>query len=282
MRSEAAVVLKDWRADLHCHSTCSDGTVSPLQLVELGHALGLQGLSITDHDTIAAYSSEVEEAAQRQGIQLLPGVEFSAEYKGHSIHILGYSFLPKNSVILNFCRRHALRRYQRAMAILSRLKMLGISIERELLPKELIGRPHIALALMEMGVVSSIAEAFKIYLGKGGKAYLETDSFSVEETLEVIHAAGGLAVLAHPHLVKNRKIIEELVALPFDGIEGYYGRFPLYSNRPWLALAEKKGLLITGGSDFHGEVKPESVLGSSWIDFARFSPLWEHYQKKEL
>lgn len=273
------MVLNDWRADLHCHSTCSDGTASPLQLLELAHALGLQGLSITDHDTVAAYSSEVEEAAQRQGIQLLPGVEFSAERKGHSIHILGYSFLPSSPIIIDFCHRHALRRYQRAVAIVARLKTLGISIEMERLPKDLIGRPHIALALMEMGVVSSVEEAFKIYLGKGGKAYLETDSFSVEETLEVIHAAGGLAVIAHPHLVKNRKIIEELVALSFDGIEGYYGRFPLHANRPWLALAEKKGLLITGGSDFHGQVKPDSVLGSSWVDLARFTPLWEHYRQ---
>lgn len=273
------VSVSDWRADLHCHSTCSDGTASPLQLIELAHILGLQGLSITDHDTVAAYSAEANKAAQHQGILLLPGVEFSAEHKGHSIHILGYAFLPNNPVIIDFCHRHALRRYQRAAAIVARLKALGISIEMERLPKDLIGRPHIALALMEIGVVSSVAEAFKMYLGKGGKAYLETDSFSVEETLDVIYAAGGLAVIAHPHLVKNRKIIEELVSLPFDGIEGYYGRFPLHGNRPWLALAEKKRLLITGGSDFHGEVKPESVLGSSWVDRARFTPLWEHYQK---
>lgn len=271
-------VDRGWRADLHCHSSSSDGTLTAEQLVELAVSQGLQGLSITDHDTVAAYSEPLEHKAAHLGLCLLPGVEFSAEHKGHSIHILSYGFLPSNCLIVDFCQRHLARRHRRAEAIVAKLKTLGIEISQEQLPQGIIGRPHIAVALLQLGIVSTVEEAFRRFLGQGALAYVSTENFSVEETLELIHKANGLAFLAHPHLIKSKKVVQEVATMPFDGIECYYGRFCLQANRPWLLLAQKNGYRVSGGSDFHGDIKPQSILGSSWVDFSHFEPLWQHYK----
>ena len=269
-----------FRADLHCHTTCSDGTVSPREIIKLAKQVGMSGLSITDHDTIEAYQSAVS-CAKTEGLELIPGVEFSTTHRGVSIHILGYAFSLKSDAIHSLCKKHRERRIKRYLAILEKLEQNDMPIsEGELLsahPEGSIGRPHIALAMMQKGYVSSVDQAFKKYLGEGKLCYTKGHAFPVEETIDVIHKGGGLAVIAHPHLIRNASITQDLLNMPFDGIEGYYARFPPSEELKWIEIGKEKGWFITGGSDFHGEVKPHLPLGCSWVGPETFQLLSDHY-----
>ncbi|PJD93251.1 MAG: phosphatase [Parachlamydia sp.] len=273
----------DFRADMHCHSLCSDGTFSPEKLVELAHQIGLKGLSITDHDSIEAYP-EAQITAERLGICLLSGVEFSTEHLGVSIHVLAYGFALQHPLIAQFCARHLARRIERNQEILALLRKHRMPIKEEELSaistRGTVGRPHIALAMVKQGYVKTLREAFKKYLGEGKSCYAPGKAFSVEETLEVIHQAKGLAVIAHPHLIDNNRILRSLLGMPFDGIECYYGRFPLQIHERWLDIAHKKQWLISGGSDFHGEIKPDIALGCSWVNEELFDKFFQYFQQQ--
>ena len=274
--------MSEFRADLHCHTTCSDGSLTPKQIVRHAVDLGLQGLSITDHDTVEAYVEATPEA-EKLGLKLIPGAEFSANMDGISIHILAYSFSPTNPLMQDFCQRHKLRRQNRNRAILEKLAKKGMTISEEELnnsqsiPHHSIGRPHIALEMVRKGYVSSLQEAFKRFIGESAPCYDVGESFSVQETIELIHAVQGLAVIAHPHLVNKREIIHKLLKFPFDGIECFYSRFSPEDHKRWVEIAEKKQWLVTGGSDFHGDIKPNVALGCSWISEEPFNILLQHY-----
>lgn len=273
--------MKPFHADLHCHSTYSDGTASPADLVKMAVEINLSGLSITDHDSINAYP-EVLPLAKELNLEIISGVEFSSVHKGTSVHILGYAFPLENPAIQKFCSRHHLRRENRNKGILERLAKHGIPILEEEIRKitkanQTIGRPHIAQAMIKKGYVKSIREAFKVYLGEGKKCYAEGESFSAEETIDLIHEAKGLAVIAHPHLLNDRKTLHELLEMNVDGLECFYACFSHAANLPWIKLAEKKHLLMTGGSDFHGDMKPQISLGSSWVGEDIFRTLQKHY-----
>lgn len=274
--------MTNFRADLHCHTTCSDGTVTPKEIISLAVQSGLSGLSITDHDTIEAYQTATR-YAQEKGIELIPGVEFSTSHAGESVHILGYAFSLKSDAIHALCAKHKERRIQRYRAILDKLAQHKMPIsEGELLslhPQGSIGRPHIALVMMQKGYVTSVDQAFKKFLGEGRSCYTKGYAFPVEETIDVIHAGGGLAVIAHPHLIRNGSITRDLLKMPFDGIEGYYAKFPPSEEKKWIAIGNEKGWLVTGGSDFHGTVKPHLPLGCSWVGEDTFQLLREHYAK---
>jgi len=254
-----------YRADLHCHSTCSDGTCTPIELLTLAKEKEIAALSITDHDTLDAYTDNLFEEAKNRGVKLFMGVEFSSRQKEYPVHLLGYG-VKKTPEILAFCKQHQERRLHRNRAILEKLCRLSIIIEEEELgdpEARTVGRPHIAQILMEKGVVSSIQEAFDRFIGEGKPCFEPGVSFTPEETIAVIHKAGGKAFIAHPHLVKKGAILRELLEMPFDGIECYYGRYYRHEKK-WLKLAREKGWLVSGGSDFHGSVKPHIQLGCSW------------------
>lgn len=273
---------REFRADLHCHTTCSDGTFSPAEIIALAKQKGLQGLSITDHDTINAYTEAVP-LAQAEDILLLSGVEFSAMHQDISVHILGYSFRLDSSIIRDFCQKHNERRIDRNRVILKLLAAQNIDISEADLHehpeiKQSIGRPHIALAMVRKGYVVSIQDAFNRYLGDKKACYYPGESFSIEETLDTIHQANGLAMIAHPHLLDNPKILRDLLEMPFDGLEGYYARFNMDQQKRWLKIADHRGWMVTGGSDFHGAIKPSSSLGSSWVDLSLFTPLYERFK----
>lgn len=263
-----------YKADLHCHSSYSDGTDTPTELVKLAKQIGLFGLSITDHDTLDAYP-EAEVAAAAEGIALLPGIEFSAHHRGEAVHILGYAFSLSSLSIQTLCARHKSRRAHRNHLIIKKLKKLGIALDEEKLAQEKgsVGRPHLARLMVEQGIVASIQEAFIRYLGEGKPAYDPGEPFSVIETLEAIHASQGKAIIAHPHLCARSDLLYELFDLPFDGIEGYYGHFPRERALPWVTEAKKRGWIVTGGSDYHGGTKPHSFLGSSWVDLETWQKL---------
>ena len=260
---------ENFRADLHCHSNCSDGTDSPIELLHLAKKQGLQGISITDHDTLAAYTDEFFSIAKKLGLEVLVGVEFSADHRGHSVHILGYGMDPKSEAMQKLQEHHKRRREKRNKAILDKLEKKGFLIDD--LPTEgVVGRPHIAQKMVEKGFVKDIREAFHQYLGDGKSCYVVLDMVSVLDTITAIHEAGGKAFVAHPHLQISVNFVKEILKFPFDGLECYYGNFFPHHERRWLQLAESKKLLISGGSDYHGSIKPNIELGSSWVDMPTF------------
>ena len=272
-----------FKADLHCHSTCSDGTLSPDELVQLAVDLGLSGLSITDHDTVEAYKT-VLATAEAKGLRMITGVEFSSALHDTSVHILGFSFSPDNPLILNFCQRHKERRRIRNQEIFDLLTKHQMPIDEHEMSRpipggnpESIGRPHIALQMVKQGYVRDIQEAFNKYLGDGKPCYSPGERFTVSETLDVIHQAGGAAVLAHPHLINKRRIVNQLMDYEFDGLEGYYAKFPANQCQKWISKANERSWLITGGSDYHGAIKPHIMLGSSWTPQQTFDYLHSLY-----
>lgn len=267
-----------FRADLHCHTTFSDGTMTPFELLSEAKEKGLNGISITDHDTIDAYPEAVV-AAKELGISLGSGVEFSCTYRNLSVHVLAYDFDLKEPGIQNLCYRHQQRRTLRNKAILEKLSRLSMPItEEELLAigQRTVGRPHIGQIMMKKGYVLSIKEAFVRYIGDGKPCFDPGIGISVEETLNIIHQGRGKAFIAHPHLLEGASKIKGLLQLPFDGIECYYARFPLEQEKRWTTIAEEKRLLISGGSDFHGSIKDYNRLGSSWINEEHFLKIFQH------
>lgn len=265
--------MTQFRADLHCHSTCSDGTVPPKDLIDLAIETGLSGLSITDHDTLNAYSIALPYARERN-FPLLPGIEFSCFHNNESVHILGYAFNLSDEQLNVFCRKHMGRRYQRSQLILEKLEQHGMPISIDTENLESIGRPHLAAEMIRKGYVSSMEEAFKKYLGEGCSCYVPGEAFSVEETIEVIKEAGGVAVIAHPHLINQSPIVIDLLKMPFDGIEAYYARFAPYKEKRWVKIGLQRNWILTGGSDFHGTVKPHIPLGCSWVNEETFQSLY--------
>ncbi|MBS0586251.1 MAG: PHP domain-containing protein [Verrucomicrobia bacterium] len=257
------------RFDLHMHSTASDGTMSPIALLEEAKKLNLRGISITDHDTVHAYSEELFKKADELGVLLVPGVEFSTVYQGVSVHVLGYCFDWKSDRLREFCALHQARRRGRNQEILEKLALLGYNLSMEELyekNKGTVGRPHIAKLLQEKGIVSTVQEAFERFIGDKKPCYAKGEMFSLEETLSIIHGASGKAVLAHPHFCRNPSFLRALLKEPFDGMECYYAKFPEKQNQELVTMALEYGLIPTGGSDFHGEaIKPQNSMGVAYI-----------------
>lgn len=263
-----------FRADLHCHSNCSDGSDDPLTLIDLAHRANLNGLSITDHDTIQAYTPELEEKAKSMGVELIKGVEISTELENLTVHILAYCF---DESLNSFLEQVLEKRQERNRLILEKLKNKGMDLqESELLlnsPTQIIGRPHIAKALIKKGYVSTMQEAFDLYLKDSASCYARGGKFTPLDCIEAIHKAKGKAILAHPHFLKRGRYLTQILAHPFDGIECYYGRLYPEQEAPWIQIAKQKNWIATGGSDYHGSMRPNSVLGSSWVGRETFDYL---------
>ncbi len=263
------------RYDLHTHTLYSDGSLSPAALCEEALKIGLSGLSITDHDSIEAYRH-----LPKSSLKIGVGVEFSCMHKGESVHVLGYDFNLQSPHIEALCLKHKQRRYNRNRAILANLEKWGIRISESELYKDsmehTIGRPHIAEILVSRGICSTMESAFNHYLAEGKKAYAPGDPISVEETIDVIHQASGKVFIAHPHLIKKNRLIKDLLSLPFDGLEGYYARFSALENDQWVKKGLELGWLISGGSDFHGELKTFNRLGSAWVNEELFQKIFAH------
>ena len=257
------------RLDLHLHTTHSDGSCTPTEVVGLAHQAGVTALAITDHD-ITTGLDEASAAGEALGIEVIPGVEISSTLGNSELHILGY-FLDWQDTRLNE-RLKTLRdsRHRRNPKIVERLQSLGIDLTydevRALAGSDSVGRPHIARALMDKGVVSSAKEAFDRFLADGKPAYVPRDLPSPTEAIHWIKAARGLAVLAHPTWLRCTEqslveLVRQLKADGLDGIEVYYSTHAARQTREYLSLAQQLGLLVTGGSDFHGLTKPDIEVG---------------------
>jgi predicted metal-dependent phosphoesterase TrpH len=279
--------------DLHIHSTASDGTLAPAEIIALAVRLGLGAISITDHDSIAG-SREALLSGIPADLGFLTGVEISAEpppsYPGAgSIHILGYGLRLDDPELNRTLEKLQDSRRQRNPEIIARLNKLGIAIRIEEVEREAAdgqpGRPHIAKLLVQKGVVKTIDDAFDRYLGNGKPAYVDKYRIESNRAIELINAAGGIPVLAHPCLLELERVepledlLQEMMSMGLKGLEVYY---PLHSPeqaRQYADLALRHHLLMTGGTDFHGDIQPEIQMGVGkgdlHIPFALYEKLLE-------
>lgn len=243
------------RVDLHMHTTASDGLLNPAALVQAVQSAGLQVFSVTDHDTVDAVA-ESETHARALGIRLIPGIELSAVWQKVEFHILGYFVDPTDARLLAFLRGRREGRRTRLQAMLSRLRVLGMAVTAEevmaLAQDGNVGRPHLARVLVRRGFVASTDEAFDRYLGEGRPAYVPRPDVTAADAIRAIHEAGGLASLAHPGLPNRDAAIPDLVTAGLDAIEAYHVNHSPGLTAHYRRLAERRGLLVTGGSDFHG------------------------------
>lgn len=260
--------------DLHSHSTASDGTFAPAEVVRLAKDAGLAGLALTDHDTIAGLAEAAAEA-DRLGITFLPGIEISAvpPVPDGTLHILGYGIDPQNAVLQKMTRDLLDARDDRNPRIVARLRELGIDVtwEEALAQAQggVLGRPHIAALLVRKGVVKTIKQAFDEYLGQGGKAYFDKERLAPRDALARIRQAGGLPVLAHPVQLRTtndaqlERVLKDLVDLGLAGIEVIHSDHGPDEVAKYERLADRYNLLKTGGSDFHGTNKKDIYLGTA-------------------
>lgn len=254
--------------DLHTHSNFSDGTMTPTELVSLAQYKKISALALTDHDTMAG-TDEAVLAGVKMGVEVIPGIEMSVNHDQYEYHILGYWADAGNNVLAAALLRLQGARADRNDKILAKLNALDIPITAEELQvvseQGQTGRPHIARILIDKGVVKTMSQAFDQFLKKGEAAYASRFSYSASEAIALIRQAGGLAVLAHPaqndpELSRLPTILAELAPAGLDGIELYY---PTHSNKmkkKLRVLAAQHDLLLTGGSDYHGDVRPGTSL----------------------
>ena len=274
--------------DLHTHSDRSDGTLSPQQLIDLARRLGLQALSITDHDSLEGYDSG-EAYAQRVGVELVCGIELSTRLPSSSIHILGY-FLeqPPGETFRGHLACLQKARRERNGRLTERLRQLGLSIrleDAEKLGRSQTGRPHFAQLLVNRGYVSSIREAFELYLDESAPGYVERRDPSLDNVLRWIREAGGISSWAHPaRAVREAErsaqgLFEELAAKGLNAIEVYHGDHTPEEMAQFRSAAETLGLGITGGSDFHGTEKGRAPLGALNLPSSLLEELRAHSRR---
>lgn len=261
-------------ADLHTHSTASDGQYAPAELARRAAGRGIQVLALTDHDSLGGLE-EALEAGKDLGLFVLRGVELGArEYR--SLHILGYGFSAAAPALRELCARMKRGRDERKFRIVDYLREKGVPVSleeaEEIAGGDIIGRPHFAQAMVRRGYVGSVREAFERYLDTADYARIERVKPSARTCVETIHAAGGRAALAHPYQVRLEDgaldaLTGELAGYGLDALECFYPRHTEAQTAFYLRLAEKYHLRVTGGSDFHGEaVKPDGALAAWDLD----------------
>ncbi len=240
--------------DLHLHTTASDGTLTPVETVAAAISAGLCAISITDHDSVDGVAPAREAAGD--ALKVLPGVEISTVVGQSEVHILGYMLDCADQRLLDVLNLTREARARRAREMVERLYSLGLRVDYDqieaLAGGGTLGRPHIARALVSEGYVNSQAEAFRRFLRRGGPAYVERLRMSPGQAIGTIHDAGGAAVLAHPGLVREKRVVDGVLELGIDGIEAYHVDHTDAATESSLRVADERGLLVTGGSDSHG------------------------------
>lgn len=248
------------KADLHIHTNASDGKLAPVDLLEKVSKKGLKTISITDHDTISGYL-EAKQYAQDLGIDLISGAEITAIWKEKEVHLLAYCFNDQDEGVNNLLLRQKRARRLRMRAIVKELNKKGIEIEydevRALAHKSNIGRPHAASLLIKKGYVSSVPEAFIRYLSEDHLKKIQTEYAGIKEVVSVIQNAGGVLSIAHPGPLYSQPEIDDLLSYGVDGIECIHPSHNFNVQRNFTKIAKSRNLLITGGSDFHGNSKSE-------------------------
>lgn len=256
--------MQKFHVDLHIHTVFSDGTYTPTEAVRLAKKMNLVAISVTDHDSVEGVS-EALTAGEEFGVQVVPGVEVSSDVGEDEIHILGYYLDFKQEKFLSQLESFQQSRMKRNHKLLHRLKQLGMEIKfdrlAQLAPKGVINRLHIARCMVENGYVSSIDEAFEHWLNPGKPAYVERTRVSPFEVINLILDAKGVPVFAHPLLSRRDDLIPKMVDAGLMGIEAYHTQHDKYVVEHYRKIAGQFDLLITGGSDCHGEAKEELLIG---------------------
>lgn len=260
----------DKRIDLHVHSTASDGTLTPSELVQEAVSQKISAIALTDHDSVSGIE-EALEAGKKYNVEVVPGVELSTEYKDTEIHVVGLFIDWHNESLLR--QLHAFRdnRDNRNLKMIDRLREEGFSITAEAIyersPDAVIARPHIARYLVDTNQVKDMQTVFDKYIGDGCKCYVDRMKITPMQAVELIHEAGGTAILAHPCLYKMKRkeievMVQEMIAAGLDGIEAVYSCNQGSDEKDYKEMAARYGLLVSGGSDFHGSNKPYIKLGT--------------------
>jgi len=255
------------RADLHSHSSASDGTRPPAEVIARAAGAGLDAIALTDHDTVAGIAEAA--AALPPGLALISGMELSCRRDGHSVHLLGYLFDPEHEELAAQCRAIRQSRVERAKAMVGRLADLGTGVTWEqvaaIAAGGVIGRPHIARAMIEAGVVGSFDEAFTPqWIGPGGRAHVRRYALDPAAAIALLHSAGGVAVLAHPLAVTRgwiagEELIAELALAGLDGVEVAHPDHDMAQRNQLTTVARRLGLAKTGGSDDHGQLTGDRI-----------------------
>jgi len=255
--------------DLHIHSTASDGSLSPLEIIHLAKELGLRAIAITDHDTIEGSAEALSQSLS--SLEVLSGIEISADVPSGTMHILGYLIELDDPSLTQTLKKVQEARAHRNVGIIKKLQDLGVDITHEdvlgVSGRGQVGRPHIAQVLVQKGVVRSFGEAFLKYLKKWGPAYVPRYRLQPAEAIQMILRAGGVPVLAHPYTLAAKDEAElesslrELKQAGLMGMEVYYSEHRPERTALFERLARRQNLLMTGGTDFHGAAKPEVQMG---------------------
>jgi hypothetical protein len=244
------------KADLHIHSTASDGKLSPQAILDQAAATGLSTIALTDHDTVDGLLA-LRKLPANQAVTLIPGIEFSTDLPANEVHILGYYIDITHPELTSQLQLLADDRLARANRMVNKLNDLGYYISYDQVLEiagdaASIGRPHVAAALLEAGYFDSMQDVFSKLLAKNSPAYVPHYKLTPQKTIELIKSAGGIPVLAHPGLVESDQIVIDIISLGIQGIEVYHPKHSSDQTAKYLQLATERHLIVTGGSDFHG------------------------------
>lgn len=254
--------------DLHTHSNCSDGSMTPTELVAHAATRGLSAIALSDHDTVAGVDEAVE-AGKHYGVEVVPAIEFSVQSDTET-HILGFYIDHKSPILKEALDNINVVRHQRTVNTCNKLRDLGFDVTMEealeIAPAGIIGRAHFARLLVEKGYISSVKEGFDKYLANGRPAYDGSQYLTAKDAVELIAAIGGVSFVAHPHLIRLddtslRTFLNELKGYGLCGIEGYYNEYTEEMQEYFQKLASELGLNICGGTDFHAKMKPHIEIG---------------------
>jgi predicted metal-dependent phosphoesterase TrpH len=265
------------------HSTASDGSDAPEAVAALAARNGLRVISLTDHDSLDGLPAATARA-EAAGIRLIPGVELSVHEQGTDVHLLAYGFDPADPELVASIARYRDARRERARKILARLKGLGIRISLETVEEiargGALGRPHVAEALLQGGFVESFNEAFQRFLGGHAPAYVAKAPVLLEDASKVVREAGGVTVLAHPGTLNRDHLIPGWARRGLDGIEVWHSKHDAGDIARYQSYAKMHGLLMTGGSDYHGERTPSVTIGSVPVPETVLLPLDEAFRAR--
>lgn len=274
--------------DLHTHTKISDGTLSVKELLKKAKDIGLSGVAITDHDTMEGVPEALRES-KKIGIEFIPGIEFSCNFNGDEIHILGF-YLENNMELEKKLADLKISRYERNKKIIKKLQNLGLKIDLKEVEEEatgsIVSRAHICNVMLRKGYGHKKGEIFRQYLGSKGAAYVEKENSNPFEIVKLIKRSKGIAILAHPGLIcESREKVEKLIDIlkenGLDGIEAIYSNYSAEETSYYKNLAERKSLIISGGSDYHGGNRVEVELGQVYLNDDEMKKLKECKEERK-